>query len=348
MTRQMSPGGVPGPDVAAYYARRAANGVGLIIGESAFVDHPAASNSDQAPRFHGADALAGWANVIDAVHAAGGRMVPQLHHVGMDPLDWGRSADGVGGATPSGVPHVSPSGITPDGDTGPAMTESDIADVISSFARAATQARRLGFDGIEVHGAHGYLIDQFLWSTTNRRTDHYGGDLARRGRFCADIIRACRAAVGAEFPIVLRFSQWKVGHYSARLADGPAELEAFLAPLVAAGVDMFHCSTRRFWRPEFPGSDLNLAGWVKKLTGVPTITVGSVGLKDSDFLTYLDGQGAATDGVDAVIDRLARGEFDLIAVGRALIADPAWAGKVRSGQLDQLIPFSADMLTTLR
>ncbi|MEV5754660.1 NADH:flavin oxidoreductase [Actinoallomurus sp. NPDC052308] len=356
MTRELSPDGVPGPDVAAYYARRAENGVGLIITEGTVIDHPASASSDAIPRFHGEGALAGWAGVVRAVHAAGGRIAPQLWHVGLDPLLWG-AAPRARRAMRDGVPPISPSGVDPDGVTGDSsavleiagrpMSESDIADVIDAFARAAADARRIGFDGIELHAAHGYLIDQFFWQVTNRRTDRYNGGVADRARFGAEIVRACRRAVGPGFPISLRLSQWKVGHYNARLANDPPQLEAFLTPLVDAGVDLFHCSTRRFWQPEFDGSALNLAGWVKKLTGRPTITVGSVGLKDSDFLTYLDGVGAQTGDVDAVTERLERGEFDLVAVGRSLIADPAWPTKIREGRLDDLIDFRADMLRTL-
>ncbi len=97
----------------------------------------------------------------------------------------------------------------------------------------------------------------------------------------------------------------------------PAELETFLKPLVDAGADMFHCSTRRFWEPEFEGSSLNLAGWTKKLTGHPTITVGSVGLNQSDF-TKRETE-VAVGGLEDLEERLERDEFDLVAVGRALI-----------------------------
>lgn len=160
--------------------------------------------------------------------------------------------------------------------------------LINAFAKAAADAKRLGFDGVELHGAHGYLIDQFFWKETNRRTDEYGGDLTGRTRFASRIIHAVRKAVGSRFPIIFRFSQWKTGHYDAKLAYTPEELEAFLAPLTDAGVDIFDCSTRRFWEPEFEGSRLNLAGWTRKLTGKPTISVGSVGLK-GDFTNAFDG-----------------------------------------------------------
>jgi 2,4-dienoyl-CoA reductase-like NADH-dependent reductase (Old Yellow Enzyme family) len=157
-----------------------------------------------------------------------------------------------------------------------------------------------------------------------------------------------RKAVGEDFSILLRFSQWKQQDFNARLAHTPAELERFLAPLIDAGVDMFHCSTRRFWEPEFPetGSDMNLAGWTKKLSGKPTMTVGSVSL-NSDFITSFQSAGAETTGINRLLEMLARGDFDLVAVGRALIVNPDWPNKVRAGQFDQLKPYAPGALATL-
>ncbi|MCN9243982.1 NADH:flavin oxidoreductase [Streptomyces sp. RY43-2] len=340
MTRQFSPGGIPGADVASYYGRRAAADVGLIVTEGTYVDHASAGESDRVPRFHGEEQLAGWARVAEAVHAAGGAIVPQLWHVGMV-----RKA----GAPPfPDAPAVGPSGIRLDGTegTGKAMTRQDLDDVIAAFAGAAAAAERIGFDGVELHGAHGYLIDQFLWAGTNRRTDAYGGDLVARTKFAAEIVAAVREAVSPEFPVLFRFSQWKSDNYDARLAGTPEELEALLTPLAAAGVDAFHASTRRYWLPEFDGADLNLAGWTKKLTGKPTITVGSVGL-DGDFVRAFAGEGAPVKGIDNLLDRMESDEFDMVAVGRALLHDPEWAAKVLRGRFDELKPYDAAALKTL-
>ncbi len=340
MTRNFSPDGVPGEDVAAYYARRARHGVGLIITESTVVDHPASASSDTVPRFFGEAPLAGWARVVREVHEAGGRIIPQLWHVGA-----ARKPDDP---PVPGVAPVSPSGLDVLGDrVGEPLTEAGIAEVVASFARAAADAKRLGFDGIELHGAHGYLIDQFLWSATNRRTDRYGGSPAARATFAAEVVAACRAAVGPDFPIFLRLSQWKIPAFDARLAESPQELEQFLEPLVRAGVDVFHCSTRRFWLPEFDGTDLGFAGWVKKISGRPTVTVGSVGLDNSEFLTAFMGVGATNAGLAELVRRLERDDFDLVAVGRLLAADPEWVAKIRDGRYDELIPFSPEVLTRL-
>lgn len=342
MTRNFSPGNVPGDNVAEYYRRRAAGGVGLIVTEGTCIDHIAASGYPDVPYFHGEERLAGWQRVVDAVHAEGGKIAPQLWHCGGM-----RKA----GTPPEGdVPGYTPSGMNVPGKVNRhIMTQGDIDDVVAAFARGAADAKRLGFDAVELHGAHGYLIDQFFWAGTNARDDVYGGSMARRGRFAVEIIEAVRAAVGPDFPIILRWSQWKQQDYSARLAQSPQELEQFLAPLSAAGVDIFHCSTRRFWEPEFEGSDLNLAGWTRKLTGKPAITVGSVGLSE-DFLpvpgetTFREAEPAS---LDDLLRRLEGGEFDLVAVGRALIANPDWAALARGGELATARPFQKENLFEL-
>jgi len=340
MTRAFSPVGVPGPDVADYYRRRAENGVGLIITEGTLINDPAATNNPNIPNFHGEEALKGWANIVAEVHEAGGLIMPQLWHIGTD-----RKVGAV--PNPEELP-IGPSGL--DLATGEKvnepMSQERIDSVVVAYAQAAADAKRIGFDGIELHGAHGYLIDQFFWEKTNQRTDSYGGDLVKRTRFAAEIIAACRRAVGPDFPILLRISQWKSSDYEAKLAANPDELAKFLVPLVEAGVDVFHCSTRRFWEPEFAGSDLNFAGWVKKLTGKPTITVGSVGL-DNEFLSSFRGENAGTTNVDTLTDKLNNREFDLVAVGRALLVDPAWAAKIRDGRLDELKPFTPEALRSL-
>jgi 2,4-dienoyl-CoA reductase-like NADH-dependent reductase (Old Yellow Enzyme family) len=336
MTRSFSPGGVPGANVAEYYARRAAGGTGLIITEGTVVGHSMNVVPDGIPHFYGETALEGWARVAHAVHAEGGLIFPQLWHLG--------AYDGPDAAPRDGVPAASPSGLGLSGaEAGAPLTSAQIDEVIDSFARAAADARRIGFDGIELHGAHGFLIDQFLWENTNRRDDSYGD----RTRFAAEVVAACRGAVGADFPISLRLSQWKMGQYTAKIANSPEQLEAVLTPLVLAGVDVFHLSTRRFWLPEFDGSDLTLAGWTRKITGRPVIAVGSAGITPSDFESAFAGQGAEVEGIDRLHAALERGEFDLIALGRALVSEPEWAAKVRDGRAAELRPFSPADLAVL-
>lgn len=322
MTRSFSPNGIPGQNVADYYGRRAAGDVGLILSEGTVINRPASSNDPNIPHFYGEQSLAGWKTVINKVHQLGGKMAPQIWHMG------------------AVKPHAS-GWLPPTPLEGPAtMTEKDIHASIEAYAAAALDAKKLGFDTVELHGAHGYLIDQFFWPGMNTRTDQYSSG----NRFAVDVIKAVRAAVGADFPVIIRLSQWKQQDYSAKIAQNPKEMEAWLQPLVDAGVDILHCSQRRFWDAEFEGSDLNFAGWAKKITGVPTITVGSVGL-DGDFFGAFRGDGSAPAPLDELMRRLDRGDFDLVAVGRALLQDPHWVQKVRDG--GQLQPFTKAALETL-
>ncbi|MFF1379991.1 12-oxophytodienoate reductase [Streptomyces sp. NPDC058308] len=339
VTRRFSPDGVPGEDVAAYYARRAAGGAGLIVTEGTYVRRDAAAAYDRVPHFHGERALTGWARVAERVHEAGGRIMPQLWHTGVLRTDAGPRP---------GVLAEGPSGLDLDGcEYGRAMTLDDIDAVVHAFAEAAAAAERIGFDGVELHGAHGYLIDSFLWRTTNARTDAYGGGPASRARFAAEIVAAVRGAVSPGFPVLFRLSQWKTDRYDARIAERPQDLEALLAPLAEAGADAFHASTRRYWLPEFDGSDLNLAGWTKKLTGKPSITVGSIGLDQQFAGAPGRTQRSGVTGIAPLLDRLERDEFDLVAVARALIADPEWPAKALTGRLDEAVPYDAALLSDL-
>jgi 2,4-dienoyl-CoA reductase-like NADH-dependent reductase (Old Yellow Enzyme family) len=194
----------------------------------------------------------------------------------------------------------------------------------------------VGFDGIAIHGAHGYLIDTFLWEETNRRTDRWGGNRHARTRFAVEVVKAIRAAIGGELPIVFRFSQWKQQDFKARLAHTPQELEEILGPIADAGVDVFDGSVRYFDRAEFEGSNLNLTGWAKKVTGKLTMTVGGVGINKGMYDSKVDGGADASNNLPLLMERFNRGEFDLVAVGRSLLGDPEWARKARLGQ-----PFSA-------
>jgi 2,4-dienoyl-CoA reductase-like NADH-dependent reductase (Old Yellow Enzyme family) len=340
MTRSFSPGGVPASNVADYYVRRAKDEVGLIVSEGTVVNRPASSNDPDIPHFFGEKPLSGWKAVIDRVHAAGGLMAPQLWHMGVvAPKD-------TGWLPPA--PFEGPSGyVAPGKIGGVAMAESDIAGTIQAFAQAAAESKALGFDAVEIHGAHGYLIDQFFWHPTNQRTDGYGGrTLAERARFAVELIRAVRKAVGPDFPVGLRISQWKLQDFAAKLATTPQEMEAWLVPLAGAGVDIFHCSQRRFWEPEFTGSDLNFAGWAKKLTGKSTITVGSIGLS-GDFLNAFQGESSTPSALDELLRRYDRGDFDLVAIGRALLADAGWAQKIHQGRSGELVGFNREALATL-
>jgi 2,4-dienoyl-CoA reductase-like NADH-dependent reductase (Old Yellow Enzyme family) len=357
MTRSFSPGNVPTDAVAAYYRRRAEGGTGLLITEGVGVDHPSAIGAgsgagDAVPVLYGEAALAGWRSVVDGVHRAGGFIFPQLWHQGAFRID------GTG-------PHPQAPTLSPSGTWGPmdgrstvhpdhlevyqkpnrAMTEEDIADVVAAFARSAVNAKAAGFDGIAIHGASGYLIDEFFWTKTNKRGDRYGGDMTRRALFGAEIVRAIREAVGPTMPILFRFGQWKQQDFSALIAETPDELGVLLRALSEAGTDMFDASTLYYNKPAFEGSPLPLAAWAKKLSGKPSMAVGGIGLADNLFNSISIGGATVEKNYYEAAERLERGEFDMLAIGRALIADSQWPNKIRAGELPNA--FRREMLGQL-
>ena len=327
MTRSFCASGIPGQDVADYYRRRADGGVGLIFTEGTYIAHSSAGDGSHVPRLESEATVDAWRVVTDAVHAAGTPIFSQLWHMGLSPIpgkmvDRSRRLIGPSGRDTTGAIVDRP------------MTAREMAAIVEAFGNSADAAKRAGFDGIEIHAGHGYMLDQFFWERTNTRTDAYGGSIENRTRFAAEIVAECRSRVGPGFPISIRISQWKMSDYEARVATTPAEMDRWLTPLVDAGIDIIHCSQRRFWEPEFAGSDLNMAGWAKKLTGKPTITVGSV---------TIQGEGPEHYPVPAQLERLeqmlGRGDFDLVAVGRAVLQNPGWVDMVRLGRAEELEPF---------
>lgn len=324
MTRMQSPNGIPNDEVASYYKKIVEGGTNLIITEGTTVNHQAANGYDKTPLFHSDKALAGWRKVIDEVHAAGGKIMPQLWHLG--------AVRRQGSGYYPDAESVGPSGLVSPGKKYVRELPGDEVEfVINAFVEAAVDAEKIGMDGIELHGAHGYLIDQFFWQGTNVRTDKWGGDIAGRVNFAAEIIKEIRNRVSKDFPIVMRFSQWKQQDMTAVLAPTPGELETFLQPMVDAGVDIFHCSTGHYWEPEFEGSDLNLAGWTKKITGMPTITVGAVGLDRRGM-----DRPAEKRDIENLLERMDRDEFDLVALGRVLLMEPEWPNLMRAGKANAL------------
>ena len=340
MTRKRSPGGIPTAEVAAYYRRRADGGIGLIFSEGAFIDHPSAqahtgSSYTDIPRFFGREALLGWERVVHGVYEAGALFVPQLWHVG--------EVRRLGMLEDPAVPGFGPCEIIENGQTVvKAMDERDCEIIAESYARCARVAQDMGCDGIALHGAHGYLLDQFLWPASNHRSDAFGGVMENRCRLACLVVERIRAAVTPDFPIVFRYSQWKMSDYNARIAETPGELEILLKQLVAVGVDWFDVSTRRFWEPAFDGDPRSLVAWTKLLSGKPVIAVGSIGLNQPHhsklFRDKVNIDAEVTD-LDNLVSAMTEGDFDMASVARAILADPEWAAKVRADKMTDIRPF---------
>ena len=336
MQRQWCVDGKPIPKLVDYYCRRVLGGTPLVITESCAVDHASATQENTYARMTDAT-VEGWAACIDAVRQAGGQMFLQLWHEG--------AVRREGGDGPyAHVSTLSPSGIRSAGrPQGRAATLEELVEIRDGFAHSARLAKQAGAAGVEVHACHGYLLDQFLWETTNQRDDGYGGpDLAARLRFPTEVVAAVRAAIGPDLVMSFRFSQWKQADYEAKVARNPQELKAMLDAIAAAGADIIHASTRRFFTPEWPGSSLGLAGWTKSLTDLPVIACGSVGLDTDVMDNFMAREANRTGeaGISELMTRFNNREFDLISVGRANIGDPDWVQKIQDGRYDDINSFT--------
>lgn len=337
--RKAGTDGVPTDAIVTYYRRRAANEVGLIVSEGTGIDDVHAHDTLTVPRFHSPEQLEGWARVVDAIHAEGGVFAPQLWHTGR------LAADPIGPVDDRLPPRR-------DGTPRPpvrAMAMSDFRQVRAAYANAARGATEIGCDAVEIHGAHGYLLDSFVSAATNRREDAYGGSPGARMRFPLEVVEIVRDAIGP-LPLIYRFSQWKVDDYREIKFRSPVELATWVEALAVHGVDILHVSTRDALAPAFPEDpahpEWGLAAWARHLSGLPTIAVGKVSVT-------LPMEQAYGEEVDVVVDPapaialVERGDVDLLAVGRALIANPDWVPLVRAGRWRDLRPFDKAMLASL-
>ena len=314
-TNMSGPDGSVTDRMIAYYAERAAGGAGLVTVEFTCVDRPAGLGASPQLSLDSDDLIAGHRRLVDAIHAAGSKACLQIHHAGRQTLL--KHTGGVQPVAPSAIPcrsfRVEPR----------ELTVPEIAGLVGKFAAAAARAVEAGYDAIELHGAHGYLLGQFLSPHSNRRTDIYGGDEARRLRFPCEVIAAVKAAAGGR-PVIYRLS-------AAEYVEGGLGIEdtARLAPyLVAAGADALHVSTGTGERLDCNVDPVNHAeGWrlplaraIREAAGVPVIGVGVI------------------RHPEVAEQAIAAGDCDLVALGRALLVDPQWPEKARDGRAGEIRP----------
>jgi 2,4-dienoyl-CoA reductase-like NADH-dependent reductase (Old Yellow Enzyme family) len=245
------------------------------------------------------------------------------------------------GPNPEIPGHTASGLVRPGKRVAHAMSSFDIEETVEAYASDAKICEELGFDGVEIHGAHGYLIDNFFWNGTNDRDDNFGGSIKSRSFLATSITKAIRDNVSNDFIVGLRFSQWKQQDYAAKLAQSPDDLLEVLSGPCNAGLDYLHSSMRRFWESEFEGSDENLAYWTKKLMNIPTMSVGSVGL-DGDFTDMM--ASAKTASIDKAVQDINDEKYDMVAVGRALLSDHEWVIKMKEGRLEDINPYTKDSL----
>jgi 2,4-dienoyl-CoA reductase-like NADH-dependent reductase (Old Yellow Enzyme family)/thioredoxin reductase len=305
-----NPDGTVSKENIAYLRRRAQGEPGLIITEITAV-HPGGIVSPNQLGAYDDRFMPGLKQIVSLAHEAGSKVAMQIHHAGRESFFLLSQGKAIG---PSAIPSIVFKGTPRE------MTIDDINEVIAAFGTAARRARETGFDAVEIHCAHGYLLTQFLSALSNQRTDEYGGaTLKARSRFVVEVIRAVRKAVGAEFPVSIRISAEECikGGYTAD------DMQTILPDFVTAGADIIHASFGTHGSPagitqappEYePGFNAWLARKVKDVVDVPVIAVGR----------FTD--PALADEV------IGRGDADLVAFGRQFLADPDFLIKSREGR----------------
>jgi len=306
--------GIPTSRMVEYYRDFARGGFGLVITEGTYPDNDASRGYDNQPGIASDSQREAWAGVVAAVHESGGRIVLQLMHAGA------LSQRSDGGRT------IAPSSVKPRGEMMPEyggsgsyrvpeeMTTDDLARVRDSFARAAVGAQAAGFDGVEVHAANGYLLDQFLTDYTNDRGDDYGDGAAARVRYPAEVVAAVRAATDKAFVVGVRVSEAKVNDFTYRWPGGPGEAQTIFTSFAEAGANYIHLAGegRGFRETVENGAD-SYGALARRGTGLPVVVNG--GLQEPEL-------------ADAAI---AGGHGDLVAIGRSALANPDWPQRVAAG-----------------
>ena len=301
--------------MASYYRNFARGGFGLLITEGIYPDTAHSQGYHFQPGIATEEQARSWANVVDGVHEAGSKIFAQLMHAGAQ-------SQGNRFVTSS----VGPSAVAPKGEQlgfyrgeGPypvpsAITLSQMKEVRDGFVTAALHAQQAGFDGVEIHGANGYLLDQFLTDYLNQRTDQYGGTPENRVRLAVEVSRAVRDAVGPDMSVGIRISQGKVSDYRHKWAGGADEAEAIFTALAATGIDYVHTTEYRADAPAFGEGGPSLAALAKQHTGLTVIANGSL------------------DEPEAAAALIADGQADVIALGKAALATRDWPRRARSNE----------------
>jgi 2,4-dienoyl-CoA reductase-like NADH-dependent reductase (Old Yellow Enzyme family) len=318
--------GVPGALMRDHYAAFAEGGFGLVIAEGTYTDLASSQCFPTQPGIANQAQIDGWRTVTDAVHAKGCHILLQLMHTGA-----------LLATNTFGAPPLAPSAVLPEGEKSPRyggsgpytvpveLRRDDIEIIIDSHGQAARNAIAAGFDGIEVHNANGYLLDEFLTDYTNLRDDDYGGSLENRMRMPGAVMGAVKSAVGGGVAGV-RLSQGKINNFEHQWAGGAGDARAIFTALAEAGADYLHLTTRQAGAEVF-GSGRSLTGLARDYSGLPAIACGS--LHDAD----------------AALGVLERGEADFVSIAKGAIGDPALPKKIASGEIP--LPFQPEMLMPL-
>lgn len=306
--------GRPNTLMADHYEGYARGGFGLLLTEGTYTDDKASQGYAHQSGLVSESHVEGWKTIVDRVHAAGSRIFVQLMHAGAQ-FQANHYTD-----QPLGPSAVAPKG-EPLGFYGDqkvwqvpsAMTGADIQAAIDGFAHSAANAKKAGFDGIEIHGANGYLLNQFLSTYFNERDDNYGGPLENRLRLTVEVVRAIRKAVGADYPVGIRLSQGTVTDPDYQLPEGAAGFRRIVEAVRDAGADFVHTTDGDVNRHHFTDGDESLASVAADVEGIHLIVNGGI-----DETNHPD---VASQFPDA-----------LLAIGKKALANPDFVQRLKDGK----------------
>ncbi|MEH7388797.1 NADH:flavin oxidoreductase [Bacillus sp. JJ1503] len=302
-------------EMISYYTSFARGGFGFIITEGIYTDEKYSPGYLYQPGIVNEKQTEAWKKLVDSVHQAGAKIFAQIMHTGA-----------LVHGNPFTEESIAPSAVQPKGEkseayegTGPypmprEATKVEITEVITGFVNAAKRALLAGFDGIEIHGANGYLLDEFLTDYTNHRTDEYGGSTKNRVLILVEVSKAIREAVGKDFTIGIRISQVKVNDYTHKWAGKEKDAEIIFGQLGQAGLDFIHVTEHQAWKPAFDTSEASLASLAKKYGRILVIANGH--LEDPSMARKI----------------IENGEADVVTLGKGALANHDWVNKVKNGE----------------
>jgi 2,4-dienoyl-CoA reductase-like NADH-dependent reductase (Old Yellow Enzyme family) len=320
--------GLATDQMVSYYTKFARGGFGLIITEGVYPDNKYSQGYFNQPGIIDDEQIQAWKKVTDSVHNEGAKIYAQLMHAGA--LSQGNRFT---------KKTIAPSAVQPKGEQmkfyngeGPfplplEATKDDISEVVKSFIDAAVRAKKAGFDGVEIHGANGYILDQFLTDYTNQRTDEYGGSTENRVRLFVEVSKAVREAVGQEYTVGIRISQGKVNDYVHKWADGEEDAKIIFSQLGQAGLDYIHVTEYEAWQPAFPTGEGTVATDSAFGDGGPTLA--RLAKKYSSLPVIANGGLHDPEKARLIIEN---GDADFITLGRGALSNRDWPTKVKNGE----------------
>lgn len=314
--------------MAQYYAKFARGGFGFLITEGAYPDDEYSQGYLDQPGIANQKHVEAWKKVTDAVHKEGAPIFLQLMHAG---------SQSQGSIYRNET--VAPSGIRPKGEElsiyrgegqfeiPREMTKEEIQRVIRSFASAALRAQEAGFDGVEIHGANGYLLDQFLTDYLNARTDQYGGSTENRVRLLVEVCEAVRKEVREDFVVGIRISQGKVSDHYHKWAGRENDAEIIFSGLAKTGIDYIHVTEYDATKPAFEGGEQTLAALAKKYANITVIANGKL------------------EDPEKAEEQLQKGEAEFITLGKGALANQDYPNRIAEGK--QINQFDYSLLQPL-